>query len=490
MTRAIPREAPPGGASATTEHEISLQDAEADDVDLLLHGGYAVGPRYLTAHERASVVETGSLPDGTGWDLPLALDVTQRPVGVGTDVLLTDRERVPLARLSVTEVSPDAAGRLLAAGPLRPVASRSAAVFAHRRARPQVATGDEDVLVVPTAVPLLEQDILAVHAAVTDRDVEIVLLALTGSGHPLAPGTLVRSLLALPGDHDVQTVALPAHPESEPRRWWRHLVRVAAAHGATEVLLLPDGHDGDPVHNGTDLAEPVPDLGPGLPVPVHRTRGTGGWSRLARLLDSGQGVDELVNPAVVDEVRRTLRPPPERGLVLLFTGLSGSGKSTVARAVVAALLERTHRSVTLLDGDEVRTLLSSGLTFSRADRETNVARIGFVAAEIAAHGGTAVCAPIAPYARTREEVRTRVLARHAAFVLVHVATPLAVCEARDRKGLYAKARAGLVPEFTGVSDPYEEPPDADVVLDTTHTDVATCVDRVMEVLRVRGLVQT
>jgi sulfate adenylyltransferase len=156
----------------------------------------------------------------------------------------------------------------------------------------------------------------------------------------------------------------------------------------------------------------------------------------------------------------------------MFTGLSGAGKSTIAGRLVELLLEG-GRTVTLLDGDEVRTHLSAGLGFSKADRDTNVRRIGWVAAQIAKHGGLAVCAPIAPYAATRAEVRALVEAEAGpgSFVLVHVATPLEECEARDRKGLYAKARRGEIAAFTGISDPYEEPADAELVIDTRTSGV-------------------
>ena len=142
--------------------------------------------------------------------------------------------------------------------------------------------------------------------------------------------------------------------------------------------------------------------------------------------------------------------------MLFLTGLSGSGKSTIARDLRDALAERGDRRVSLLDGDLVRQLLSAGLTFSRADRDLNIARIGYVAAEIARHGGIAICAPIAPFAAARARVREMV-SEVGDFLLIHVATPVEVCEARDRKGLYAKARAGLIGQFTGISDPYEEP---------------------------------
>jgi sulfate adenylyltransferase len=174
----------------------------------------------------------------------------------------------------------------------------------------------------------------------------------------------------------------------------------------------------------------------------------------------------LMPEGVAAELRRARPPRSARGLVVFFTGLSGSGKSTLARDLRDALLERGDRTVSLLDGDLVRRLLSAGLTFSREDRDLNIARIGYVATEVARHGGIAICAPIAPYAAARSAVRSMV-SEVGDFVLVHVSTPLAVCEARDRKGLYAKARAGVIGSFTGISDPYEEPADADVVLDTS-----------------------
>jgi sulfate adenylyltransferase len=183
------------------------------------------------------------------------------------------------------------------------------------------------------------------------------------------------------------------------------------------------------------------------------------------------------------------RPGPQaQGLVLFFTGLSGSGKSTVAQAVIDSLLEHGERTVTSLDGDVVRRNLSAGLTFSREDRETNIRRIGWVAAEIARHGGVAVCSPIAPFDATRQDVRAMTEAAGGAFFLVHVATPLEECERRDRKGLYARARRGEIPDFTGISSPYEAPEDADLRIDTTGRTVAACRDEVLDALTERGFV--
>ncbi|HSL27494.1 MAG TPA: bifunctional sulfate adenylyltransferase/adenylylsulfate kinase [Acidimicrobiia bacterium] len=170
-------------------------------------------------------------------------------------------------------------------------------------------------------------------------------------------------------------------------------------------------------------------------------------------------------PEVVAELRRTHPPRAQQGFTVFFTGLSGAGKSTIANALLVKLLEMGGRPVTMLDGDLVRKHLSSELGFSREHRDLNIRRIGYVASEITKAGGIAVCAPIAPYDETRRAVRSLVES-NGGFVLVHVATALEVCEQRDRKGLYAKARAGLIPEFTGISDPYEEPADAEVTIDT------------------------
>ncbi|MFW5870609.1 MAG: adenylyl-sulfate kinase, partial [Candidatus Sumerlaeota bacterium] len=169
-----------------------------------------------------------------------------------------------------------------------------------------------------------------------------------------------------------------------------------------------------------------------------------------------------------------------------FTGLSGSGKSTVANALVARLIEIGGRPVTLLDGDIVRKNLSSELTFSREHRDLNIQRIGFVAEQIVKNRGIAVCAPIAPYRQIRRRVRESI-EWYGSFIEVYVSTPLEVCEQRDRKGLYAKARQGLIKQFTGIDDPYEAPENAELVIDTSQVSVDDAVDRVVDYLRGRGL---
>jgi sulfate adenylyltransferase len=212
-------------------------------------------------------------------------------------------------------------------------------------------------------------------------------------------------------------------------------------------------------------------------------------SELRRRLAAGHEIPEWFTfPEVAAELRRTHPPRAEAGFTVFLTGLSGAGKSTIARVLQVKLLEHGARPVTLLDGDHVRKELSSELGFSREHRDLNVRRIGYVASEITKNGGIALCAPIAPYDTVRREVRERI-APLGGFVLVWVATALEVCEARDAKGLYAKARAGLIPAFTGISDPYEPPADAEVVVDAGALTPLEAAERILAHLGREGYLQ-
>ncbi len=269
-----------------------------------------------------------------------------------------------------------------------------------------------------------------------------MLLALVGAGTPdLSATALIRAtMLAAQRLTDAVVVAVPlaSHGDADAD----HALGVQVAHnyaGDGAVVAVPDAAEDDTYAD--DIA------------------------------------------AIVDRDRPAA---DEQGLVLFFTGLSGSGKSTLARALMDRILEQGARTITSLDGDVVRRNLSAGLTFSKADRETNIRRIGWVAAEISRHGGLAVVSPIAPFDETRQQVRAMVDEAGGAFFLVHVATPLEECERRDRKGLYAKARAGEIPEFTGISSPYEEPQDADVVVDTTGRTIDDALGDVIEALAESG----
>ena len=188
------------------------------------------------------------------------------------------------------------------------------------------------------------------------------------------------------------------------------------------------------------------------------------------------------------ELRKTSPARSKQGFTVFFTGLSGSGKSTIANALMVKLMEMGGRPVTLLDGDVVRKHLSSELGFSKEHRDLNIKRIGYVASEITKNGGIAICAPIAPYTATRRAVREMVEA-YGAFVEIHVATSIEECERRDRKGLYKLAREGKIKEFTGISDPYEAPTQAELVVDTENVDVDHCAHQVLLKLEQMGLIR-
>jgi sulfate adenylyltransferase len=192
-------------------------------------------------------------------------------------------------------------------------------------------------------------------------------------------------------------------------------------------------------------------------------------------------------PEVVRELRRSFPPRHKQGFTVFFTGLSGSGKSTIANILLTKFLEMGGRPVTILDGDLVRKNLSSELGFSKEHRDINIRRIGYVASEITKNGGIAICAPIAPYDSVRTQVR-QMIEPYGGFILVHIATPIETCEQRDRKGLYAKARAGIVKEFTGVSDPYEAPTNAEVVINTAELSAEEAAQEIILHLEQQGFV--
>jgi sulfate adenylyltransferase len=211
-------------------------------------------------------------------------------------------------------------------------------------------------------------------------------------------------------------------------------------------------------------------------------------TELRQRLNEGRDIPAwFTYPEVVQELRRSYPPRHKQGVTIFFTGLSGSGKSTIANALITKFLEMGGRPVTLLDGDLVRKHLSSELGFSKEHRDINIRRIGYVASEITKNGGIAICAPIAPYDATRKAVR-HMIEPFGGFILVHAATSIEVCEGRDRKGLYAKARAGIVKEFTGISDPYEAPADAEVVIDTAQLSPEEAAQMILLHLEREGFV--
>jgi sulfate adenylyltransferase len=522
----------------------TLGEAQLGDLELLTSGVFAPLRGFMDAAEVAAVTERGILPDGTPWSVPVTLDVPAGAVPAGADrLVLQDQEGSPLALLSITErlTTPGTGddGMVRLAGPVTPLREPEHGPFRQLRRRPQdvraeladvaessvgtefsggTGTAGGNVLAYATRRPLNKRHIGQLRHYAGQLNARLLVLPLVSGPAEIVtrPEALVRAVLAARQHLPAGTLVVPVPlaprnagaDASAPAGWdtadLRAQAIAAAAYGATH--LLADSPDVAGLPAGT---KPGTLMLPGAPIPIVSA---GEWaydprsevwrplaliepgaeqgeltdSELGALLDSGAEVPSwLAPPSVAHHLRRARPPRAERGLAIFFTGLSGSGKSTIARGLAEALTERGDRSVSLLDGDHVRQLLSAGLTFSRADRDLNIARIGYVAAEVARHGGIAICAPIAPYAAARAAAR-QMVTEVGDFLLVYVSTPVDVCAARDRKGLYAKARAGLITGFTGVSDPYEEPRDADLVLDTSVMTSQQAVDAVLKLLTTGG----
>jgi sulfate adenylyltransferase len=512
-------------ADLTSLPAWTLTEAQLGDVELLLSGAYEPLTGFMTQADVVSVAERGALTDGTLWPVPITLDVAADAVpATAARIALNDPEGTPLAVLDITERSAPAAdapadqgGRharpalapgedmIRLAGPVTAARPAEHGPFRQLRRTPaqvRAELGDGPVLAFATRSPVTGRQIGQLRHFAGQLKARLLLLPLVaGPAKVVRPEAMVRAVRAalrhLPPGTLMVPVPLPAS-DAPARRQTALAARVAAAYGATHLLTDELG-DRDGLVESAALA-PIPVLAAGdwaydraaevwrplglIDPGTEQTDLAAG--ELEDMLDRGQEVPSwFAPPAVLAELSRARPPRRERGVVVFLTGLSGSGKSTVARALRDALAERGDRTVSLLDGDLVRQLLSAGLTFSRADRDLNIARIGYVATEVARHGGIAICAPIAPFAQARAQVR-RMVSQAGDFLLVYVATPVEVCEARDRKGLYAKARAGLIDHFTGVSDPYEEPKDADLTIDTSVTSRQQAVDAILGLLTAGG----
>jgi sulfate adenylyltransferase len=450
----------PGTALGAEAPAIDLTASEVDEVELLADG-LADGPLRLQVEgPAAEALGAGDLlglrdPEGTlvgvlritGLTQAPSPDATRGATCVWGDLAAFARPHHPSfreLRRPVDELRRWLAGG--AGGHRTLVPTRRALHDADLSPLAALLRTDPDSRILVLA--LLPSDALDVRWAATIRALQVAAELL--GGEVGADGTRVRvAVLPWPHRRELAEAAGGARTAGERDR----IGRVAARLGASQVRWpTPAGDDVD-TRLRTGLADDLPAATP---------------------------------PAVAAELAPAFPPRRQRGLVVLLTGLSGSGKSTIAQELRGRLLERGGRTVSLLDGDRVRKHLSRGLGFSTADREENVRRIGFVATEVARPGGVAICAPIAPHDLVRRDLRVAAEAAGAGFVLVHVATPLEECERRDRKGLYARARAGELRGLTGIDDPYEAPTDADIVLDTVGTDPATSAARILGHLRSEG----
>ena len=513
-------------------------------VQLLMSGALSPLTGFMGQDDYASILEKGRLSDGTLWPMPITLDVNEKcaeGLDTGSQLVLRDLEGVVIAILTINEIwrpdisaeakavygddstsHPGVAALLDYTNPvylsgsisgLEPPAYHS---FKRLRFSPselrqqfsKLSWGN--VIAMHATRPLHQAEYKMALQAALDNSANLVLHPIAAEGDQYH--SRVRCYQAVLKHFPSQTTQLALLPLAERHAGVREKILHAIIRqnlGCTHMISW----DSYSTHaTATDLDTALLDaaeaeldiklLSCELPVYVEERGEYIAPNQLEdgdqpssfdnqefyHRLDNALDVPDWFSfPEVLAELRSAYPPLSQRGLTLFFTGLSGSGKSTIANAVMAKLQEIGGRRVTLLDGDVVRTHLSSELGFSKEHRNINIRRIGYVASEITKNGGIAICAPIAPYTSVRREVRDMV-SGYGTFVEIHVATPLEVCEARDRKGLYALARAGKIKEFTGISDPYEEPEVPEIRIDTDGISIEEAAQQVFHYLRKEHLI--
>ena len=508
------------------------------ELALLMNGAYSPLSGFMCRADYDAVLETGHLASGELWPLPVTLDIDEAlavKLTPGAALALRDLEGVLFAVLRVDEVwRPDREveamrlfgttdtthpgvglllGKTLAfyvGGRVEGVEAPSYHSFTGLRHSPAelrrefAKRGWTRVAAFHTTVPIhAAQQRLSTRAA-RELGANLLVQPVVEEGTDyyyrvrcyraawpyFAEQSSLLSLLTLPRRH------------AGGRELLLHAI-VRQNHGCS-ALLWEEGGDGFSIVEAGRAVEGLAiRLAPCAPLTYVEARAeylplseaaseTEGRrfdeAELQRRLRAGLDIPAWFSfPEVIAELRAHFPARSRQGFTLFFTGLSGSGKSTIAKAVLAKLLELGGRPVSLLDGDVVRKHLSSELGFSKEHRNINIRRIGYVASEITKNGGIAICAPIAPYAELRREVR-QMIGQYGGFIEIHVATPLEVCEGRDRKGLYAKARAGVLKEFTGISDPYEVPEHPELRIDTSQLSVDEAAQQVFLYLERQGYI--
>jgi sulfate adenylyltransferase len=515
------------------------------DLELLLNGAFSPLRGFLGREDYESVCRRMRLADYTLWPVPVTLDVSEElgaRLTAGDSLALRDPEGMMLAVVHVEEVwRPDREAEAQSVYGTRD-AAHPGVDYLQRRAGPFCVAGRTEGIRLPVhydfrALRLTPAEVRArltrmgwrkivafqthdtMHRAEHEmtlraaRELEASLLihpvvGVTRRGD-LDHYTRVRcyeAILQRYPQHTVKLALLPlALRTAGPREaLWQAIIR--RNYGCTHLLVggessqqtleaqkLVRRHQDEtgvqlvPYKSLVYVEDEDAYLAHDEVEPTARVLSISG-DELQRRLAAGREIPAWFTfPEVADALRRRHPPRHRQGFTVFLTGLSGAGKSTIAKALLVKFLELGGRPVTLLDGDIVRRNLSSELGFSHEHRDINIRRIGYVASEITKNGGIAICAPIAPYDAVRKQVR-EMIEPLGGFILVHVDTPLEVCETRDRKGLYAKARAGLIKEFTGISDPYENPEDADLVIHTTELTPEQAAQEVLLHLESEGFV--
>ena len=522
----------PAQSDALKQEALGLPSLDLDwqhqcELEMLMTGAYSPLTGFMTRAQCEQVETKMTLDDGSFWPVPITLTNQQKAAAglkPGDRVALRDGEGFMLAVLSISDIWQDGETWHLG-GAVAGVALPPHPDFVSLRATPAdlralfVRRGWRRVIAWQARQPMHRAQFEFCLKSAIENEANLLLHPQVGGDITDAPAYfgLVRSFLAIRERFPAATTQLsllpiPPREASAPALLLRAIV--ARNYGCGLLIAggehQPDGScrrgsDLNQTHADLPVAELAEKIGvqliayprmvyvddraehlPESEAPSGSRLLTLSGDEFQRRMQAGLKIPEWYSfPEVLSELHRQSPPRERQGFTVFFTGLSGAGKSTLARALAARLMEMGGRSVTLLDGDIVRRHLSSELGFSKAHRDINVRRIGFVASEITKNRGIAICAPIAPYQQTRRAVRAMIEAV-GGFVEIHVATPIATCESRDRKGLYAKARAGLIPEFTGVSDPYEVPEHPELAVDTTSLGIDEAVQQIMLKLEHEG----
>jgi sulfate adenylyltransferase len=465
-------------------------------LELLLCGGFSPLAGFMTRADCQSVLTGMRLQDGTFWPAPITLDLpgeVSRGLDAGGSLVLRDLEGVAVAVLHVQEVFQPEGNHFWCAGGrvegIQPIQHYDFTGLRSTPAETRKRLGDSGwrkvVAFRPAGVMHRAEQEFTLEAA---RKLEAGLLIHPAVGLPEAGDadhyTRVRCLQATLKYYPGSMATLRLLPLAETGVDAREALLLAIVHKnyGSSHLVTTGEHRSLEEHRDDTGVEPVLLENKERSIPS-------GIDPLKDHLGRNQKIPSRLSfPEVIRELKRTYPPRSKQGFTVFFTGLPSAGKSTVANVLLVKLMEMGFLPVTLLDGDIVRRHLSSELGFSREHRDINIRRIGFVASEITKNGGVAICAPIAPFESVRREVR-EMIAPRGGFILVHVATPLSVCESRDRKGLYAKARKGVIKEYTGISDPYETPEDADLLLDTSSLTPEECARKVVVHLQEQGYIK-
>jgi sulfate adenylyltransferase len=530
---------------AATLPSLQISERSRCDLELLATGAFSPLDRFMSQRDFQSVLDAMRLADGTLFPIPVTLPI-ETDVPLGQDIVLRGPDNAILAVMTVEEIydwdvdevalkvfrttdrrhplvaEMDRWGKRNISGRLRVLSLPARHDFRDLRRTPAEVRsileerGRPNVVAFQTRNPMHRAHEELVRRATESVDGVLLLHPVVGMTKPgdVDHYTRVRTYKALTEwyferDRVLLSLLPLAMRMAGPREaLWHALIR--RNFGANHFIVGRDHASPGPFYGPYDAQELVAAHAEELGVTMlpfqelvyiesedryeeatkvpsgAETRSISGTEVRDEYLGKGRALPEwFTRPEVATILAETYPPRHRQGFCLWFTGLSGAGKSTTGEIVVSRLLEH-GRQVTMLDGDVVRTHLSKGLGFSKEDRDANILRIGFVAAEIVRHGGAVVCAAVSPYRATRDAVRAMVGAEN--FFEIFVDTPLSVCEARDEKGMYAQARKGMIKHFTGIDDPYEEPLSPELTLDTVSASAESNAEMIVETLMLRGFV--